>query len=234
MSIRQLCRRCTHLTPPLTRLPTPRPHPPSRTFHITRPSLAQPPPQLRNAAIPFKTLTIISQTGENLGTQSLRQTLASLDLSTHDLILVSPTPTNPVAKIISKKEELDRAREARLKQKEKNAEKLRPDVLKELEIGSNISVNDMAIKLKKVRSWFEKGYRVQFTLVFKGKGSRNNAEVLEDLKRELEGVGTVAAGDPPTQTGKKMIVKFVPLSTAKPSNKKPGGAAPSSSSTPAP
>ncbi|KAJ3054188.1 hypothetical protein HK097_002456 [Rhizophlyctis rosea] len=156
-------------------------------------------------------ITVISDTNQNLGLKSLREALKLFDPMTHDLVLVSVSSDDEspqaVCKIISRKEAYDKLRASKLKAKEK-PDKQRTDVLKEMEIGSGIGQHDLGIKLKKARDMFGKGYRVQFTLVYRGKETRNNKDVLTDIQAQL--ADCAALNGEPSVAGKKMIVKFVP------------------------
>ncbi|RKO92870.1 hypothetical protein BDK51DRAFT_29722 [Blyttiomyces helicus] len=83
------------------------------------------------------------------------------------------------------------------------APKLRPDVMKEVEIKTVIGANDLQIKLKRVQQFFAKGNRVQFNITAK-KDGRPPADLLAEIQKEL----APAVCEAPKMGKGKMIAIF--------------------------
>ena len=98
---------------------------------------------------------------------SLREILASLDLKTHFVELVSVNPS-PVVKIISKKDAFDRQKERKAKMRAATKNEIEQ---KEIQLTWGVASGDLAHKLKKVRQELEKGNRVDLVYAPK-KGQR--------------------------------------------------------------
>lgn len=118
------------------------------------------------------------------GPQMVKQILATLNRKTESLevqYLPDPkdpeTPQWPVAKIVNKKEELAR------KQKEKEQKKqAAANKEKELEFNWALAPHDIEHKLRTLKKFLAKGYKVQLMLLKKsGKGAKATKQEAEAL-----------------------------------------------------
>lgn len=126
-----------------------------------------------------------------------------------DLVLVSPTATPPVCKVVDYKkmmfEESKREKEMNRKQKENNKE------LKEIRFTANIGENDVATKKKKIVEFITEGHKVKLTVVFRGRGinySERGQVILLKIADEL--MGTAKPEALPQLIGKQMTMILNP------------------------
>ncbi len=133
-----------------------------------------------------------------------------------DLVEVAPNVNPPVCRIMDYgkfKYELTR------KEKEaKKSQKIASEV-KEIKIRPNIEEHDYQVKLKKIREFLEKGYKVRLIILFKGRQLIYNEwgdKLLERILQDISDLGT--AEKKGQQVGMTMVTMLVP--TKKSSNKK--------------
>lgn len=142
---------------------------------------------------------VVNEEGRLDGPFRTREVLNSLDLELESLRMVSRAPKEPaegqprhaICKIINKREEKEKERAQERARKEQARKATR---IKELEINWAIAPNDLQHKLKQMRTFLQKGYKVDLLLA-KKKGSRSatrdEAEALiqaiRDVKSEIRG-----------------------------------------------
>ncbi|KAJ3183214.1 hypothetical protein HDU85_002240 [Gaertneriomyces sp. JEL0708] len=180
---------------------------------------------------------VISVTGQNMGAMRLSDALASFDSTTHDLHLVNANQSPPVCRIVSRKDAFDKAR-AKKRPEELDLEvkklilkggkkarkslaethgiealqqqrKSHANVLKEVEVNSNISTHDLEIKLRKARDMLEKTCRVQFSIIDKKDGKSQG--LLAYIEDHLKPISRIAGH--PNVSGRKLQATFVPTKT---------------------
>jgi len=108
---------------------------------------------------------VIDEKGENLG---VMPTNAALKLSLErglDLIEIAPTANPPVTKIIS----YDKFRYQKEKELKKQYAAQKTGELKQIKISMKEAINDMNVKAKKTNEFLEKGYKVDVTIVMRGR-----------------------------------------------------------------
>jgi len=113
----------------------------------------------RDHDIPHRIVHLVNEDGRLEPPIPLAHHLASIDSKTHFIELVSEHP-QPIVKIRSKKEEVQKAKEWQQRQKEVAAN----NVQKEIQMTWGVEQGDLAHKLNKVRKELQKGSRVE--LVF--------------------------------------------------------------------
>ena len=130
-----------------------------------------------------------------------------------DLVEISPNQDPPVVKIIDyskfKFEQIKKAKEAKKKQKVIH--------VKEIKMRPNIDSHDFDHKVKHAREFIEKGDKVKFTLMFRGREMAHTElgfAVMERVKEAIEDVAQIEKN--PSQEGRN-ITMFV---SAKASGKK--------------
>lgn len=156
-----------------------------------------------NRQIRFSFVNVISETGEKLGKLSLEEAMDIAEGKNLDLVLVSPNPEMPVAKIMNygkyKFEQAKKEKEAKKKQKIQET--------KELRITPNIEEHDFGFKAKNAKKFIEDGNKVKITVRFRGRELNNvkmGENVLNDFAKELEDVAVVEKA--PKLEGKNMFI----------------------------
>jgi len=127
-----------------------------------------------------------------------------------DLVEISPNQKPPVAKIVDyskyKFEQLKKAKEAKKKQKIIH--------IKEIKMRPAIDSNDFNHKVKHARDFLEKGDKVKFTLMFRGREMVHpelGFEVMKKIQAELKDFAQVDSA--PSKEGRN-ITMFMSLKSA--------------------
>ncbi|CAI0646761.1 unnamed protein product [Colletotrichum noveboracense] len=147
---------------------------------------------IENDRIRDRNIMVVDEDNKLAGPYATSKVLLSLDLEKETLRLVSPAPSDPgpdqpayaVCKIINIQEE--RARVRKLEQAKKLQAKT--NKTKELELNWAIASNDLNHKMRQLRTFLTKGYKVEI-LMAKKKGSRiataDEAQALVQAVRDV-------------------------------------------------
>lgn len=126
-----------------------------------------------------------------------------------DLVLISNSPNNPVARIMDYSkyqfEQSKRAREARKKQKKIS--------IKEVQLKLTTEEHDFNVKVRNAHRFLEKGDRVKVVIRFRGREMsypEHGYEVMKDFAKACEGLGKV--DKPPVMEGRHMTMFLAALS----------------------
>lgn len=118
---------------------------------------------VRDAAIPFKTVQLVSSEDNSLGPpQSLASILSSYSTKTHYLHLVSSDP--PIVKLIGKKAQQEKVI---LQEKKAKAKRARVMETSEVQITWESAKGDLMHKIALVRNILERGDRVEIAFIHK-------------------------------------------------------------------
>jgi translation initiation factor IF-3 len=125
-----------------------------------------------------------------------------------DLVEVSPTSDPPVCRIMDYGkwvyEQKRKIREARKKTHHTGS-------LKEVRLRPETDAHDIEIKVKHAREFIEKGHKVQFTLVFRGRQMLHKEKGTEVLSGIVESLVDVAKVDRNSEMmGKRMTMVMAP------------------------
>ncbi|MGD1041627.1 MAG: translation initiation factor IF-3 [Sedimentisphaerales bacterium] len=125
-----------------------------------------------------------------------------------DLVEVSPTSDPPVCRIMDYGkwvyEQKRKVREARKKTHHAGS-------LKEVRLRPETDAHDIEIKVKHAREFIEKGHKVQFTLIFRGRQMLHKDKGAEVLSKIVESLGDVAKVDRSNEMmGKRMTLVVSP------------------------
>lgn len=82
-----------------------------------------------------------------------------------DLIEISPNATPPVAKIV----DWGKYQYQKTKEMQRNKKKSKAVELKQMRMGLKIGINDLEIKLRKIREFLSDGHKVKVVVVFRGR-----------------------------------------------------------------
>lgn len=124
-----------------------------------------------------------------------------------DLVEIAPEASPPVCRIMDFGKYL-----YELKRKEKqNVKKQHSVSLKEIRLRPTTDAHDCETKLNHARKFFEKGHRVQFTVMFRGREmmhAEQGKELMEKIITQLEDVAKVDRSA--SLLGKRMTMMMVP------------------------
>lgn len=185
---------------------------PNFVIRIRRPLITEKGPSYRiNREIRAEKVRLLSEEGgQNVLT--LSDALAMAASMGLDLVEISPNQEPPVVKITDyskfKFEQIKKAKEAKKKQKIIH--------LKEIKFRPNIDSHDFDHKIKSSRTFLEKGDKVKFTLMFRGREMMHSQLGFEVMKRIQEALEEIAVADKAPQQEGRNITMIVSL--------KPGGA----------
>jgi translation initiation factor IF-3 len=126
-----------------------------------------------------------------------------------DLVEVSPTSDPPVCRIMDYGkwlyEQKRKVRESHKKSQHHSA------VLKEIRLRPETDKHDLAIKVSHARQFLQKGYKVQFTLFFRGRQLMHQDRGYEIFNQITESVQELAKLEQPSKmTNKRMTLVLAP------------------------
>ncbi len=151
---------------------------------------------------------LVSEEGEQLGIFTLPDALAKAEELGMDLVEIAPKAVPPVCKVI----DYGKFRYQQTK-KEKNLKKTSSQTkLKEIKLKPNIDKNDLNTKITHAKEFIEKGYKVKFTCMFRGREIvfvDHGREVLDKVQKALETIAQVEAQ--PKLYGKTLSMLIAPL-----------------------
>ncbi|ACI18431.1 translation initiation factor IF-3 [Dictyoglomus thermophilum H-6-12] len=151
---------------------------------------------------------MVDEDGKQLGIMSVSEALKIAREKNLDLVEVAPNANPPVCRIMDFgkfKYEL-----ARKEKEAKKNQKIASEV-KEIKIRPNIEEHDYQVKLRKIREFLEKGYKVRLIILFKGRQLIYNEwgdKLLERILQDISDLGT--AEKKGQQVGSSLITMLVP------------------------
>lgn len=110
-------------------------------------------------------LRVISADGEQLGILTHHEALLEAEKAGLDLVEISPNASPPVVKII----DWGKFQYQKMKEQQRNKKNAKTSEIKQMRLGLKIGVNDLDIKLKKIRSFLSDGHKVKILVFFKGR-----------------------------------------------------------------
>jgi translation initiation factor IF-3 len=153
---------------------------------------------------------VIDENGTMLGEITTSEALRRAREVGMDLVEVDPNSRPPVCKIM----DYGKFKYHESKKKHHKAPEQR---LKEVRLRPKTDSHDREIKVQHAREFLEKGNKVQFTMMFRGR-ERSHPQVamqaFNEILTDLEGVAKVER--PPKLEGKRMTMIVMPASMASP------------------
>ncbi len=152
-------------------------------------------------------MRVVGEDGKQLGIMPTAQALRIARERNLDLVEVAPNANPPVCKIMDYgKFKYEQAR------KEKENKKSQKVIeVKEIKIRPNIEEHDYQVKLRKIREFLEKGYKVRLIILFKGRQliyKEWGDKLLERILKDIEDLGGVEKQSP--LIGTSMIIMLAP------------------------
>lgn len=108
---------------------------------------------------------VITEKGEQLGIMSSRDALDRAAASGLDLVEIAPNANPPVCKII----DYGKLRYQQTKKEKENKRAQHQVKVKEIKVKPNIDKHDLQTKINHAREFIEKGFKVKFTCMFRGR-----------------------------------------------------------------
>ena len=143
-----------------------------------------------NERIRDREVRLVSESGEQLGIMSSRESLKLAREADLDLVKIAPNAKPPVCKIIDYgkyRYELAR-KEKEAKKKQKTME------VKEVRLSPNIDTNDLNTKANQARKFITKGDKVKVTLRFRGREMAHvnySKQILDSFYEKLEDIAVI-------------------------------------------
>lgn len=124
-----------------------------------------------------------------------------------DLVEVSPKAKPPVCRIMDYGKQLYQQK----RRERKASKKQHLVILKEVRLRPKIDPHDLDIKLNHARKFLEKGHRVQFTMLFRGREMVHLEHGYELMEQIVETFVDMAKIERPSRmAGKRMTMLLVP------------------------
>lgn len=164
--------------------------------------------QLINEEIREKEVRVVGPEGDQLGIMSTADALEKAIEADLDLVLIAPSATPPVCRIMDygkyRFEQTKREKEA--KKNQKQAE------VKEIKMSLNIDTNDFNIKVKNCIKFLQNGDKVKVTIRFRRAREMSHMNLSEELmNRFLEAVAEYGTSDKPSKLeGKNYAIVLSP------------------------
>jgi translation initiation factor IF-3 len=119
----------------------------------------------KNAEITVPFVTLVTSDGERIEQCETKRALQMAYDDGLDLILVAPSATPPVARIMDwgKYKYEQQKKDEQNKKTKKNLE------IKEIRLRPQTGQHDLEIKINKVKEFLEKGHKVKITMMFRGR-----------------------------------------------------------------
>ncbi|HMX62335.1 MAG TPA: translation initiation factor IF-3 [Candidatus Sumerlaeota bacterium] len=154
-----------------------------------------------NHQIRVKEVRLIDSNGEQVGIVPIEEALRKAEAQQLDLVEVSPDAVPPVCKIYDYKKVLYE-RKKKLKESKKKATTIH---LKEVKMRVAIDSHDRDFKLKHAREFLEKGDKVKFTVIFRGREVTKpemGDKLVEAIREGLKDIGELES--PVARMGKQI------------------------------
>lgn len=160
-----------------------------------------------NEQIRVPQVRVVNQINEQIGIINTHEALALAREAGIDLVEVAPNSNPPVCRIMDygkwKYDQKKREHKAKVKQHSVN--------LKEMRLRPKTDPHDREVKIKKARDFLEKGDKVQFTMLFRGREMVHMdlaLEVLQEIAEQLADVGRIES--PGRKLGRRMTMVMAP------------------------
>lgn len=162
-----------------------------------------------NENIKLPELMVIGPNGEKMGVKKLEDALTLANYAGLDLVLMSATSTQAVAKIMDynkyRYEKQKKLKETQKKQREANKD------MKEYRLSVTIDVNDFETRRRNAQSYLERGHKIRAFIRFKGRQMarpEQGQEVLLKFADALKEVSTIELE--PKLDGRQMAMILAP------------------------
>jgi translation initiation factor IF-3 len=161
-----------------------------------------------NERIRISPVRLIDENNQQLGVVPTLEAIERAKEAGLDLVEVSPTSVPPVCRIMDYGKYLY---EQKRKTKQ-NLKKQHTVTLKEIRLRPKIDEHDKKVKLDQASKFIDKGHKVQFTMMFRGREMMhidNGREIMNEIVLLLQ--DKAKPDRPPVLLGKRMNMVLIPL-----------------------
>lgn len=165
------------------------------------------PTQPINDAIKFPKVRLIDETGEMVGVVSIETARSRAESVEMDLVLISPSPDNPVCRIMDYgKFQFEQAkREKEQRKQQKTVE------VKGVDIKLTTEEHDLQFKAKNARNFLEEGNRVKVSIRFRGREMAYTSRGYDVMNRFMSRLEDIAEIDRAARVeGRNMVMYLAP------------------------
>jgi translation initiation factor IF-3 len=156
-----------------------------------------------NEQIRISPVRLIDQENTQIGIVPTEEALRRARLAGLDLVEVAPTERPPVCRIM----DYGRFKYSQKRKKQKHREQK----LKEIRLHPDTGEHDRTIKVQQAAGFLEKGDKVQFTMIFRGRERFHREIGLEMFNQLIEQFGEqVRVERPPRSEGQRMVMILAP------------------------
>lgn len=152
---------------------------------------------LLNKKIKFKTLSVISSKGENLGDMPTQEALSLAESQGLDLLVIAVQQNKVIAKIL----DYGKHRFEQQKKQKNNKKNQLISKLKEIKVKPLIGEHDLKVRAENAKKWLSQGNKVKFIVEARGRMSLKSEfidKIYNKFIEMLEGSGSI------TQAHKKV------------------------------
>jgi translation initiation factor IF-3 len=152
---------------------------------------------------------LIDEANAQIGIVATDEALTRAREAGLDLVEVSPTSDPPVCRIMDYGKWLYQQKRKLREAHKKHTQ--HATTLKEIRLRPEIDKHDLEVKLKHAHEFLEKGHKVQFTVLFRGRQILHQdlgRGVLEQMTTTLEELAKIERS--PIMTGRRMVMVLVP------------------------
>ena len=163
-----------------------------------------------NKFIKADKVRLISNSGEQLGIQSLDEALSIAKKESLDLVQLNDDKQTPVCKLMNYGKHLFDKK----KQKSASKKKQKKTQVKEVKFRPGTEENDYQIKLKKITKFLGEGDKAKITMRFRGREMAHQNigfELLKRVEEDLTGIGAVEQA--PLSEGRQLVMLLSPSKT---------------------
>ncbi|HZJ34512.1 MAG TPA: translation initiation factor IF-3 [Candidatus Angelobacter sp.] len=156
-----------------------------------------------NQEIRAEQLRVIGPSGDQLGIMSRSEALQIAKDAEVDLIEISPNANPPVAKVV----DWGKYQYQKMKEQQKNKKHAKAVELKQMRMGLKIGLNDLEIKLRKIRDFLHVGHKVKILIFFRGREMAHQElgyEMIDRIVSKLEEDAIVE--QKPLMTGRNLSI----------------------------
>jgi len=162
-----------------------------------------------NGGIRALSVRLIDESNSQVGIVATEEAIVKAREVGLDLVEVSPTSDPPVCRIMDYGKWIYQQKRKLREAHKKNVK--HATMLKEIRLRPEIDKHDLDIKLKHGHEFLEKGHKVQFTVLFRGRQILHKDlgySVLDQVTSALQEVAKVER--PSIMTGRRMVMILVP------------------------
>ena len=161
-----------------------------------------------NDQIRITPIRLIDETGAQVGITPTADAMGRARELGIDLVEISPNERPPVCKLMDYgKYKYDQKKKKRQQQKHNHETQL-----KEIRLRPKTDTHDRDVKLKRAKTFLEKGDKVQFTMMFRGRENAHREiglKIFKEICNDFEELAKVEQA--PKVLGRRMTIVLAPL-----------------------